>query len=122
VQIHGMGAPNERIRLLFPRSDLNRDLYRYNEALGAVISPGRIQMDVKECWLTVPQGCTIVYGFDDHFNLLSASAEDTFLNAHQEFYSKNKAGHSFSSNEDAQFQQVRCLAGCKTPYFTAGVH
>ena len=24
VQIHGMGAPNERIRLLFPRSDLNR--------------------------------------------------------------------------------------------------
>jgi hypothetical protein len=116
VQIHGMGAPDERIRLLFPRSDLNRALYRYNEGLEAVISPGRIQLDVKECWLTIPQGCTIVYGFDENFNLLSASAEDTFLNAHKEFYSKNNKDHSFSADEEAQFQKVRCLAGCKTEF------
>jgi hypothetical protein len=116
VQIHGMGAPNERIRLLFPRSDLNRDLYRYNESLGPVISPGRIQIDVKECWLTVPQGCTVVYGFDDNFNLLSASAEDTFLNAHKQFYSKNKVDHPFTANEEAPFQKVRCLVGCKTEF------
>jgi hypothetical protein len=114
LQIHGMGVPHERFRLLFPRSDLNRDLYLYNEGLGAVLSPGRIQIDVKECWLTVPQGCTIVYGFDDNFNLLSADAEDTFLNAHKEYYSKNKVDHPFSSDEDAQFQKVSCLAGCNS--------
>lgn len=116
VQIHGMGTPNETVRLLFPRSDLNRDLYRYNEGLAAIISPGRIQIDVKECWLTLPQGCTIVYAFDDHFVLLSASAEDTFLNAHREFYSKNKVEHPFNPDEEAQFERVRCLAGCKTDF------
>jgi hypothetical protein len=116
VQIHGMGAPHERFRLLFPRSDLNKDLYLYNEGLGAVVSPGRIQIDVKECWLTVPQGCTIVYGFDENFNLLSADAEDTFLNAHKEYYSKNKVDHPFSSDEDAQFKKVSCLAGCNSEF------
>lgn len=116
VQIHGMGAPSERLRLLFPRSDLNRDLYRYNQALGAVISPSRLQIDVKECWLTVANGCTIIYGFDEQFNLLSAGAEDTFLNAHKEFYSKSKDDHPFSSNEEAQFRKVRCLVGCKTEF------
>jgi len=116
VQIHGMGAPNERLRLLFTPSDLNRDLYRYNEGLAPVFSPGRIQLDVKECWLTVSNGCTIVYGFDDQFNLLSASAEDTFLNAHKAFYLKNKVDHPFNSDEEAQFQKVRCLVGCKTEF------
>jgi hypothetical protein len=116
VQIHGMGAPHERFRLLFLRSDLNKDLYLYNEALGAVVSPGRVQIDVKECWLTVPQGCTIVYGFDDNFNLLAASAEDTFLNAHREFYSKSKGNHPFTAKEEEEFQKVRCLAGCKTDF------
>jgi len=121
VQIHGMGSAQERIRLLFPRSDLNKDLYLYNESLGPVLSPGRIQIDVKECWLTVPQGCTIVYGFDEDFNLLSASAEDTFLIAHKDFYSKNKADHPFSSDEEAQFQKVRCLAGCKTEFVSVQI-
>jgi hypothetical protein len=116
VQIHGMGQSQERIRLLFPRSDLNNDLYLYNEGLGPVFSPGRIQIDVKECWTTVPQGCTIVYGFDEHFNLLSASAEDTFLIAHKGYYSKNTVDHRFSADEEALFQKVRCLAGCKTEF------
>jgi len=114
LQIHGMGAPHERFRLLFPRSDLNRDLNLYNEAQGPVVSPGRVQIDVKECWLTVAQGCTIVYGFDDNFNLLSASAEDTFLEAHRDYYSKNKVNHPFSKKEEQEFQKVTCLIGCKT--------
>jgi hypothetical protein len=116
VQIHGMGTSHERFRLLFPRSDLNKDLYVYNQGLGPVVSPGRIQIDVKECWLTVPQGCTIVYGFDEKFNLLSASAEDTFLNAHKEFYSKNKVAHPFSLKEEGEFQKVQCLVGCSTAF------
>ena len=111
-----MGTAHERYRLLFPRSDLNKELYLYNESLGAVVSPGRIQIDVKECWLTVPQGCTIVYGFDDNFKLLLASAEDTFLSAHRQFYSKIGNSHSFSKKEEDEFQKVQCLAGCKTQY------
>lgn len=116
VQIHGMGPAQERLRLLFLRSDLNNDLYLYNEGLGPVLSPGRIQVDVKECWTTVAQGCTIVYGFDENFNLLSASAEDTFLIAHKEYYSKNRPEHQFTADEEKLFQKVRCLAGCETEF------
>jgi len=47
VQIHNMGIGKEKLRLLFPRSDLNKDLYLYNEGLGPVVSPGRIQIDVR---------------------------------------------------------------------------
>ncbi len=32
-QIHGMGAAQERMRLLFPRSDMNRALFQYNLAM-----------------------------------------------------------------------------------------
>ena len=51
-----------------------------------------------------------------NFNLLSASAEDTFLNAHKEFYSKNKVVHPFSTQEEREFQKVQCLVGCKTAF------
>ena len=71
---------------------------------------------MKECWLTVPQGCTVVYGFDENFNLLSASAEDTFLNAHKQFYSKNKIDHPFSAKEEARFKRSAVLPGCKTEF------
>jgi hypothetical protein len=116
IQIHGMGPAHERFRLLFPRSDLNQALYLYNTGMNAIVDGRRIQLDVKECWLTVARGCTIVYDFDQNFQLLSASAEDTFLDAHKEFYSKREDNHPFSPKEEAQFQDVRCLVGCKTEF------
>jgi hypothetical protein len=73
-----MGAPHERFRLLFPRSDLNQALYLYNTGMDVVFDGRRIQFDAKECWLTMSRGCTIVYEFDQNFPLLSANAEDTF--------------------------------------------
>jgi hypothetical protein len=116
LQIHGMGEAHERFRLLFPRSDLNQALYLYNTGIDVIVDARRVQFGVKECWLTKPRGCTIVYDFDQNFQLLSASAEDTFLDAHREFYSKRKDNHPYSAQEEAQFQKVRCLVGCKSEY------
>jgi hypothetical protein len=81
-----------------------------------------IQVEVKECWLTVPLGCTILYAFDWNFNLLSAGLDDTFLNAHREYYAKNKGDHPFSAEEEAQFQKVRCLEGCATEFVPVLTH
>jgi hypothetical protein len=116
IQIHGMGAAHERFRLLFPRSDLNQALYLYNTGMDVVADGKRIHFDVKECWLTVSRGCTIVYEFDQNFQLLSVGAEDTFLDAHREFYSRREDNHPFSPKEEAQFQKIRCLAGCKAGF------
>jgi hypothetical protein len=39
-QIHGMGVAQERLRLLFPRSDLNRALYQFNMAMDPTVEHG----------------------------------------------------------------------------------
>ena len=48
-QIHGMGLAQERLRLLFPRSDLNRALYQFNEATDPAVEHGSLRLTVMEC-------------------------------------------------------------------------
>jgi hypothetical protein len=110
VQLHGMIPAKERLRLLFPRSDLNRALFVYNRALEASVKQGRIQIQIREC--QHQPDCDIFYEFDRGFNLLSVKASDSFLSAHAEFYAKAKVEHSFTKMEEDEFRRVNCLAGC----------
>ena len=114
IQIHGMGIARERLRLLFPRSDLNRDRYPFNWALMPIIEHGRVTQavneDVKE------PAYSIGYEFDTKFHLLGVEAYDTFVSAHNEFYKNGSSRHSFNHREEAEFQKVRCLQGCDGEY------
>jgi hypothetical protein len=114
VQLHGMGVAQERFRLLFPRSDINRVLSEYNAGLAMTIDNGRIRFDVSECSLT--RNCDIVYEFDRQFHLRAVTPSDPFKSAHKEFFLNRKDGHFFSPKEEGEFQKVRCLAGCKTDF------
>ncbi len=119
IQIHGMGAAEERLRLLFPRSDLNRTLSVYNEGEEPTIEAGRIRFSTREC--EKYPGCVIWYEFDKNFDLLSVLADDGFRSAHAEFYVNSKNAHSFNSEEEAEFRKVRCLVGCKTEIVTSEI-
>lgn len=112
IQIHGMGAAAERLRLLFPRSDLNKALYTYNEGQDVTVGSAGIRFNVREC----PQlsGCKILYAFDRKFHLASATAGDQFRDAHNEFYVNRADKHLFSPREEAEFENIRCLAGCES--------
>jgi hypothetical protein len=114
IQIRGMGTAQERLRLLFPRSDLNKSLAVYGQAMAVTVDKGVIHLPVLECEL-LPR-CYMWYAFDKDFQLLSAGPDDQFRSAHKEFYLKSKNDHTFSAEEEAQFQKVRCLAGCKTEF------
>jgi len=114
IQLHGLGVAHERLRLLFPRSDLNRDLSVYNEGGEMTVNQGRIRFPVRECMQR--PSCYIWYELDGDFRLRSATADDQFRNAHKEFYLKTKTSHSFTEQEESEFQKVRCLAGCQTEY------
>ncbi len=114
IQIRGVGIAHERLRLLFPRSDLNRDRYPFNWALMPIIEHGRVTQTVKED-LKDPT-CSISYEFDTKFHLLGAEAHDTFVSAHNEFYKNGSSRHSFNHREEAEFQKVRCLEGCDGEY------
>jgi hypothetical protein len=117
LQIHGLGVAQERLRLLFPRSDLNRALSVYNAGQEATIEQGRLRFSVAEC--LHPQGCFIWYEFDRNFNLVTAYADEQFRSAHAQFYTKGRDAHPFSPEEEAPFEKIRCLVGCKSEFVVA---
>jgi len=118
IQIHGMGVAHERLRLLFPRSDLNRDRSTYNWAQMPLIGHGRITLAVNEDLNEglKDSGCDISYEFDTRFHLLGVEAYDDFVGTHNEFYRNGSSRHSFTHREEAEFQKVRCLTGCDGEY------
>lgn len=118
-QIHGMGAAQERLRLLFPRSDLNRALFQFNMAVEPTVEHGILRLTVMEC--ISPPGCRIWYEFDKNFHLIAAYAgSDEFRSAHGRFYQNSKDAHPLSAEEQAAFQKVRCLVGCKAEFVPVG--
>ncbi|MGB6597466.1 MAG: hypothetical protein WA621_21385 [Candidatus Acidiferrum sp.] len=120
IQIHGMGAAQERLRLLFPRSDMNKTLSVYNDGEEPTIESGRIRFSVQEC--SQFPACIIWYEFDRNFNLVSVLADDGFRSAHAQFYLNGKNAHPFTKVEEAEFQKVRCLVGCKTEFVPNDIH
>ena len=119
LQIHGMGVAQERLRLLFPRSDLNRALSQFNVATEPTIGRGIIRLTVLEC--TSPPGCPVWYEFDNNFHLITAFAGgDEFRSAHARFYRSGKDAHPLSAEEQAAFQKVRCLVGCQSEFVPVG--
>jgi hypothetical protein len=110
-QIHGMGVAQERLRLLFPRSDLNRAMFQYNQAVEPTFEHGVVRLGVLEC--ISPRGCRIWYEFDKTFRLIAAFAGgDEFRSTHARFYQTGKDAHLLSDKEQAAFQKVQCLVGC----------
>ena len=121
LQVHGMGVAQERLRLLFPRSDLNKALFQFNQATEPTVDHGTIRFTVQEC--TNPPGCAIWYEFDTSFHLITAYAGGAeILSAHGRFYQNGKDAHPFSAEEQAAFQKVRCLVGCKSEFVSVGSH
>lgn len=119
-QIHGMGDAQERLRLLFPRSDLNRALYQYNQALDPTLEHGVLRVTVAEC-ISALMGCPIWYEFDKNFNLIAAYAgSDEFRSAHNKFFQTGKNAHPLSAEEQTAFLKVRCLVGCETEFVPVG--
>lgn len=118
-QIHGFGVAQERLRLLFPRSDLNRALFQFNMATELTVEHGIVRFTVMEC--ITPLGCRIYYEFDKNFRLIAAYAGgDEFRSAHEKFYQSGKDAHTLSAEEQAAFQKVRCLVGCKSEFVPVG--
>ncbi len=117
IQIHGMGVAQERLRLVFPRSDINKRLAVYNEGKEVSFLNGKTRLSVLECppvWQN--PHCEIWYEFDRDFHLLSAMADDQFRGAHDEYYLKNEPVHRYDAREEREFQKVRCLVGCKADF------
>lgn len=114
-QIHGLGLAQERLRLLFPRGDLNRACCQFPMATEPNVDGGNLQLKVSEC--QAPDGCAIRYEFDKDLRLISAyPANDEFRTAHDHFYQNGKDAHALGAEEQAAFLKVRCLMGCKSEF------
>jgi len=114
-QLHSKGVAQERLRLLFPRSDLNRASFRSNHASELTFQDGNLRLKVLEC--LAPIGCPVEYEFDKNIHLVAVSpVNDEFRSAHDQFYQKGKDAHTLGAEELAAFLKVRCLAGCKSEF------
>lgn len=112
-QLPGSPIAQERLRLLFPRSDLNRESFQYDLGIEPTVENGNLRLKVLEC--VAPIGCPIQYEFDRNFHLLAAHpANDEFRGAHDRFYQTGKDAHTFAAEEQAAFLRVRCLVGCQS--------
>jgi hypothetical protein len=118
-QLHDKRVAQERLRLLFQRSDLNKALFQMNVATSPSVDHGSLRLIVEECRL--PAGCGIWYQFDKAFHLIAAYAgSDEFRSAHERFYQAGKNPHRLSESEQAAFLKVRCLVGCPSEFVPVG--
>jgi hypothetical protein len=62
------------------------------------------------------------YEFDKHFVLETAYADEQFRTAHAQFYAYGKDAHQFSPEEQAEFEKIRCLVGCKSEFVPTQIH
>jgi hypothetical protein len=114
-QIRSVGAAQEKLRLLFPRSDLNRASFEFNYAIEPAVEHGNLRLKVLEC--VAPPGCPIWYEFDKDLHIIAAyPVTDEFRIAHDRFYQNGKDAHTLRAEERAAFLRVRCLVGCKTDF------
>jgi hypothetical protein len=114
-QIRSVGAAQEKLRLLFPRSDLNRASFEFNYGIEPAVEHGNLRLKVLEC--VAPVGCPIRYEFDKDVHLIEAHPEtDEFRIAHDRFYQNGKDAHALRAEERAAFLRVRCLVGCKSDF------
>lgn len=114
-QIKNMGIAQERLRLLFPRSDLNRASFQFNLATDPVLDHGNLRLTVLEC--LAPIGCPIQYEFDKDFHLIAAyPTTEEFQSAHDRYYQNGKDAHKIREEERAAFLKVRCLVGCQSDF------
>ncbi|MGB8261689.1 MAG: hypothetical protein WCE75_15105 [Terracidiphilus sp.] len=74
----------------------------------------RISFQVSECSLV--DRCYIWYEFNRELELMRAEPDDQFRNAHKQFYANKPGDHALTAADEAQFRNVRCLAGCPGPF------
>ena len=113
-QIHGIGLAQERLRLLFPRSDLNKAVNSYNTGWDVAVEKGSIRLTVFEC--ISPPSCAVWYEFDRDLRLISAYAGEELRAAHAKFFLNAKGAHPFGLEDEMALRKVRCLAGCNTEF------
>ena len=111
----GMKTAQERLRFLFPRSDLNRASFSYNYAAAPTIQNGRLSVSVMEC--LAPIGCPVHYEFDKYFNLIAVYPEnEEFRNSHDRLYRTGNDAHLLNADEEGALLKVTCLTGCVTEF------
>ena len=118
IQLRSDVPTHEKLRLLFPRSDLNKTLLPYNQGMDFTVEPSQLRISVMEC-TSLPY-CYVWYEFGKDYKLLSVTASDQFRAAHAAFYSAGKLEHTFGNEEEHEFERIQCLAGCP-PVLTSSI-
>lgn len=107
-QLRGFTRGNERARLVFPRTCINRKFEPYNCVRDVVVEPERIV--VKVCEKDSPALLSVVYRFTRDLRPETADPGDRLCAFHRELEEEGRLDHAFGATERADLLAVEDLA------------
>jgi len=95
-QILGMPPANERCRILFARSCLNRQFDVFNRTCSVSSLPGNILIGVEELPGPENAGVAILFFFDGSLRLQKADVLEQFKMRHQALFEEGRVHHRYN--------------------------
>jgi hypothetical protein len=106
-QILNMAEGTEKVRVIFPRSCINKKLKQYNRINGVAVSGDRIQVRVHEKDDDVY--AEVLYTFDRNLKVTDYMWSLHLRDVHRELQLRGVLDHALSEHEMAAMRQVRIL-------------
>ena len=115
-QISGFGPGQEKLRVLFPRSCINRMLEDHNVVEEIMLRPDSIQVLVRERIAedVVRANPGLIYTLDRNFHFLTVAPTDVFTSLHSQIEAQGRLDHTLTDKEMRDLlPQIRVLTPWK---------
>lgn len=110
-QILGFAPAAEKVRLLFPRTCVNRVLDRYNEVGWLTVRPNGLRVLVWERRTLMSSFASVTYALDRNLQVTAVTASDQLRSLHRELEASGQLDHALTEQEVQRLAKVRYLRG-----------
>jgi hypothetical protein len=110
-QILGFAPAAEKVRLLFPRTCVNRVLDRYNEVGWLTVRPNGLRVLVWEQRVPMMSFASVTYTLDRNLRATAVTVSDRLRSLHRELEATGQLDHVLTDGEIQQLAKIRFLRG-----------
>ena len=105
-QLLGFGPGTETARIFFPRTCVNRIVWRRNAVTGLRWSPPSLLIEVHEGERVEE---TVVYRFNARLELEDVEPSEAFLEAHRRFWQAGRIDHPWNPEEERSLRHITVI-------------
>jgi hypothetical protein len=108
-QLVGFGPGTEKVRILFPRSCINRKFENRNWVSSLELDEKGLRVNIGEYTESGGRVASSIYKFDHTFRVVNCQFGDDFRIRHAELEATRQLDHHYSPSEDEQLNNIRRL-------------